>query len=150
MNENTIELAVNVNTKEYVYELYKQFITECILNNNSILTNEQNIFTLTNIQEVKKCFIDGSIKGNGSDYWSKIKNQFKDANYEVRLCFAHLNWLWYLPADDITVNTKSTTPKRILDTEAFKERFNTHKKDNFYPKEGIGSSGQYHKTNHSK
>jgi 5-methylcytosine-specific restriction protein B len=147
MNENTIELAVNVNTKEYVYELYKQFITECILNNNSILTNEQNIFTLTNLQEVKKYFIDGSIKGNGSDYWSKIKNQFKDANYEVRLCFAHLNWLWYLPADDITVNTKSTTPKRILDTEAFKERFNTHKKDNFYPKEGIGSSGQYHKTN---
>ena len=45
-------LAVNV--KEFVYELYKQFITECILNNNSILTNEQNIFTLTNLQEVKK------------------------------------------------------------------------------------------------
>ena len=32
------EIEINPNKAEYVYELYNQFINECILKNNSILT----------------------------------------------------------------------------------------------------------------
>jgi len=143
----TEQVEINPNTKEYVYELYNQFINECILKNNSILTNEEDVFSLPNLEQVKILFIDGALEGNESTYWEKVKKQFEEADYSVRLCFAHLNWLWYLPADDITIKTKKETPIRILDNLEFKAQFESCKKENFYPKQGIGSAGQYHKTN---
>jgi len=141
------QVEINPNKAEYVYELYNQFINECILKNNSILTNEDDIFSLPNLEIVKKLFIDGALEGNESTYWEKVKKQFEEADYSVRLCFAHLNWLWYLPANDIAIKTKKETPVRILDKPEFKAQFESCKKENFYPKQGIGSAGQYHKTN---
>ncbi|MBI9062751.1 MAG: AAA family ATPase [Marinilabiliaceae bacterium] len=142
-----METAINLETKEYVYVLYKEFVERCILNDHSVLTNEENIFSLENLDKVKQFFVDGSIKGGDNSYWDKIKSQFKDADYNVRLCFTHLNWLWYLPANDITTGAKNDTPFRILETSEFKQRFEQNKREQFYPKEGIGSAGQYHKTN---
>lgn len=138
---------LNVTTKDYVYELYNQFIEHCLLRDNSVLTHESDIFTSKNLFEVKKYFLDAAIEGNTENYWEKIKLQFQEANYEVRLCFTHLNWLWYLPANDIKPTTKQETPLLILETDDFITRFKEHQKDNYYPKVGIGSAGQYHKTN---
>ena len=65
----------------------------------------------------------------------------------MRLCFAHLNWLWYLPANDIKPETKRDTPSWILENEEFIERFNTNKKEQYFPQIGVGSAGLYYKTN---
>ncbi|MDI1255882.1 MAG: AAA family ATPase [Flavobacterium sp.] len=138
---------LNIKTKEYVYELYSQFIEHCLLQDNSILTNESDIFSISNLFKVKTYFLDAAIEGSGPSYWDKIKLQFQNANYEERLCFAHLNWLWYLPANDIRSDTKRDTPYLILDGEEFKIRFATSKKDGYFPEVGVGSAGQYHKTN---
>lgn len=138
---------LNTTTKEYVYDLYNQFIEECLLQDNSVLTQENDIFTLKNLFEVKTFFLDAAIEGNAATYWDKIKLQFHNANYEVRLCFAHLNWLWYLPANDIKPITKKDTPYWILNNEVFITRFDSNKKENYFPVKGIGSAGQYHKTN---
>lgn len=138
---------INIMNKEYVYELYNQFVLECLLQDNSILTDETTIFSLDNLFKVKACFLDEAIVGNASTYWDKIKLQFEKANYEERLCFAHLNWLWYLPANDIKPITKKDTPYWILADEEFINRFETNKKENYFPMVGIGSAGQYHKTN---
>ena len=137
----------NRNTQEYVYELYEQFIKHCLLNDNSVLTSESGIFTIQNLFKVKSYFLDAAIEGSGPSYWDKIKQQFQDANYEERLCFAHLNWLWYLPANDITSKTKEETPYWILESEEFKDRFTTNKNSDYFPHTGVGSAGQYHKTN---
>ncbi|WP_159017839.1 McrB family protein [Algibacter sp. L3A6] len=134
-------------SKQYVYQLYTNFVEHCLLKNNSVLTNENDIFSLSNLFKVKECFLDAAIEGNEKTYWDKIKTQFQDANYEVRLCFAHLNWLWYLPANDMKSETKRDTPYWILEKEEFTTRFNTNKKENYYPQVGVGSAGQYHKTN---
>ncbi|MFD1014410.1 McrB family protein [Winogradskyella rapida] len=133
--------------KQHVYQLYTNFIEHCLLKNNAALTNEEDIFSLENLFKVKACFLDKAIDGSGPSYWDKIKLQFQEANYQVRLCFVHLNWLWYLPANDIKPETKKDTPFWILKDEEFTERFNNNKKDNYFPLEGIGSAGQYHKTN---
>jgi 5-methylcytosine-specific restriction protein B len=140
------KVEINPSKAEYVYELYNQFVNECILKDNSVLTNEEDIFSLPNLEKVKNHFIDGAIEGNET-YWEKVKKQFEEADYSTRLCFAHLNWLWYLPANDITINTKKDTPLIILEKPEFKAQFESCKKENFYPKEGVGSAGQYHKTN---
>lgn len=138
---------INIHTHEYVYELYRQFVKECLLQNNSVLTNESEIFSIANLLKVKACFLDAAIQGSASTYWEKIALQFNDADYEVRLCFVHLNWLWYLPANDITADTKRDTPYWILKSEDFKTRFNDSKKEHYFPFVGVGSAGQYHKTN---
>ncbi|MCW3805670.1 McrB family protein [Plebeiibacterium marinum] len=142
-----MQTSTDINSKDYVYTLYNQFIDECVLKSNSILTNENDIFTLEALHEIKGRFIDGAIEGSESNYWEKIGQQFKDADYNVRLCFAHLNWLWYLPANDITTNAKQDTPYRILEHENYKQQFKESCIANFYPQVGIGSAGQYHKTN---
>lgn len=138
---------INISSPEYVYELYNQFVENCLLQDNSILTNEKDIVSLANLFKVKAYFLDAAIDGNAATYWDKIKLQFENANYEERLCFAHLNWLWNLPANDIKPITKKETPYWILADEDFKNRFETNKKDNYFPTVGIGSAGQYHKTN---
>lgn len=130
-----------------VYQLYDVFIEDCLLKNNSILTNEDDIFTLENLKKVKTCFLDSPIEGGAQNFWQKINQQFAAADYETKLCFAHLNWLWSLPAHDITADTKEKTPIWILDNEADIHRFNEHKRDSFFPEYGVGSTGQYHKTN---
>ncbi|RYG20769.1 MAG: AAA family ATPase [Chitinophagaceae bacterium] len=130
-----------------VYNLYDRFIDECLLQDDSILTQETNICTLTNFEEVKRRFIDGGIEGSDSNYWQKITEQFKGASYEVKLCFAHFNWLWSLAANDITVPTKRDTPKWILDIDDATKPFKDRLKNDYYPKDGVGSAGQYHKTN---
>ncbi|WP_452221283.1 McrB family protein [Lacinutrix salivirga] len=133
--------------KQHVYQLYNNFIKDCLLNDNSILTNEEDIFSLSNLFKVKEYFLDSAIEGNEKTYWDKIKTQFELANYKERLCFAHLNWLWYLPANDMKFETKRDTPYWILAEEENIARFNTHKKENYFPLHGVGSAGQYHKTN---
>ena len=137
----------DISTKDYVYELYHQFVKQCLLEDNSILTSEKTIVTIDNLFKVKAYFLDAAIDGNEATYWDKIKRQFQNASYEERLCFAHLNWLWYLPANDIKPITKKDTPYRILDSEEFRKRFEATKKENYFPAVGIGSAGQYHKTN---
>lgn len=140
---------MTANITHPVYQLYDAFIENCLLKNNSILTNEENIFTFENLKKVKSCFLDSPIEGSSQDFWQKIKKQFENADYETKLCFAHLNWLWNLPAHDITADTKEKTPIWILNEEAKADvrRFNEHKRDNFFPEYGVGSTGQYHKTN---
>ena len=138
---------MSIENREYVYTLYSQFIENCLLKDNSILSNEEQIVTLDNLFKVKAYFLDAAIEGSAETYWDKIKQQFQEASYEVRLCFTHLNWLWYLPANDITVNTKRDTPHWVLHKEEFITRFDKHKKENYFPLEGVGSAGQYHKTN---
>ena len=130
-----------------VYDLYDNFLDECLLKDNSILTKEKFICTLSNFEEVKRKFIDGGIEGSNSTYWEKINKQFSGASYEVKLCFAHFNWLWYLAADDITSATKRDTPKRILGIDEDTKHFTDRLTDDYYAKEGVGSAGQYHKTN---
>lgn len=130
-----------------VYQLYDVFIENCLLKNNSILTNEDDIFTLENLKKVKTCFLDSPIEGGAQNFWQKINQQFENEDYETKLCFAHLNWLWSLPASDLTPKFKEETPEKILNTIGNKQRFNENKRDSFFPEYGVGSTGQYHKTN---
>jgi 5-methylcytosine-specific restriction protein B len=130
-----------------VYNLYDRFIDECLLQDNSILTEENKICTLSNFEEVKRRFIDGGIEGSDSNYWQKITEQFRGASYEVKLCFAHFNWLWSLAASDISMPTKQENPEKILKIDDSANSFKDKLKNDCYPKDGVGSAGQYHKTN---
>ncbi|WP_339728655.1 McrB family protein [Maribacter stanieri] len=126
---------------EDVYKCYDQFINEFLLKGNSILTIEnQNILNETNINNCFKNFVENYNDEEGSNFDSKITQQFKDADLETRLVFSHAEWLWAFAVDDISFNKKIHYTRRtteISDDKLVK---------NIYPR-GFGSAGQWHTNN---
>lgn len=126
---------------EDVYKCYDQFISEFLLKGNSILTIEnQNILNETNINNCFKNFIENYNDEEGSNFDSKITQQFKNADLETRLVFSHAEWLWAFAVDDISYNKKIHYTRRT--TELSDEKL---VKD-IYPT-GFGSAGQWHTNN---
>lgn len=126
---------------EDVYKCYDQFINEFLLKDNSILTIEhQKILNETNINNCFKNFVENFNDKQGSNFDAKVTDQFKDADLETRLVFAHAEWLWAFAVDDIGYNKKLHYTKRT--TELSDDELIT----DVYP-EGFGSAGQWHTNN---
>lgn len=126
---------------EDVYKCYDQFINEFLLKGNSILTIEhQKILNETNINNCFKNFVENFNDKQGSNFDAKVTDQFKDADLETRLVFAHAEWLWAFAVDDIGYNKKLHYTKRT--TELSDDELIT----DVYP-EGFGSAGQWHTNN---
>jgi 5-methylcytosine-specific restriction protein B len=122
-----------------VYTLYDRFIDEFLLKGNSILSAHQNIL---NDQSIEKCiqyFVENYDEGLNS-FDEKIAKQFTDAAIDIKLVFAHAEWLWAYSVDDISIERKKHYTVRttnIPDAEL---------NQNVYPR-GFGSAGQWHTNN---
>lgn len=121
-----------------VYSLFNEFIERTILLDNSFLTDEESIITIESLDDCINRFIINYQDGDG-DYYQKIKRQFKEANYETILTFAHVNWLWSMSPSDFKSSTKKSTPRRIL-TELGVEK-QVQFRDGLYPNGGFGDAG---------
>ncbi len=131
---------MKVNSASQVYDLYNQFIEVCILQSNSLLTNDTDIFTIPIIDEVIDRFITKGIVG-GDNFETKIRKQFEDADYKTLLFFAHANWLWAMSPSDITQWRKQQVVIDVLndpDIVLHQDKF---------PNQGFGSAGQWHRQN---
>ncbi len=126
---------------EDVYKCYDQFVNEFLIKGNSILTvNHQNILSETTINSCFKNFVENYNDEQGSNFDSKVIQQFKDADLDTRLVFAHAEWLWAFAVDDIGYHKKLHYTKRtteLKDDELVKD---------IYPV-GFGSAGQWHTNN---
>ena len=124
-----------------VYKCYDQFINEFLLKGNSILTIEhQNILNATTINNCFKNFVENYNDDQGSNFDSKIIQQFKDADLDTRLVFAHAEWLWAFAVDDIGYQKKMHYTIRT--TELKEDELTKY----IYPV-GFGSAGQWHTNN---
>ncbi|MDN3687400.1 McrB family protein [Cyclobacterium jeungdonense] len=123
---------------EDVYEHLQTFLSEFIIQRNSILSNTPNVLTRATLQNCFKNYVE-NFKGGGESFGSKVKAQFKDADLETKLVFAHAEWLWGFAVRDISVWRKQEQTKRTtgLSNEELKD---------VYP-EGFGNAGMYHKNN---
>jgi len=124
-----------------VYELYNEFINTCILQDNSLLTDEQDVFTIKSLDDCIQRFIVKYLEGSDS-YDNKIKKQFEGASYETRLVFAHANWLWCMAPSDFRKAFKKEVAVNVLG-----EHLTSPIKDNVFPDRGCGSAGPYLKYN---
>lgn len=126
---------------EDLYEYYDQFIIEFLLKGKSILTVEhQEILNETTINNCIENFVENYNDDQRSNFDSKVTQQFKDADLDTRLVFAHAEWLWAFAVDDISYNKKLHYTKRtteLSDEELVKD---------IYPV-GFGSAGQWHTNN---
>jgi len=123
---------------EDIYAHFKTFLSEFIIEGNSILSDQDNVL---NTSTLKNCFNNyvENYKEGGESFGSKIQAQFKEADLETKLVFAHAEWLWGFGVMDISVWRKKEQTKRTtgLSNEDLKD---------VYP-EGFGNAGMYHKNN---
>ena len=99
-----------------VYDLYTEFINTCILQGNSLFTDDNDIFTIQIVDEVIKRFITNGIVG-GDTFETKIRKQFEGADYQTLLFFAHANWLWAMSPSDITHWRKQQVVKDVMNDQ---------------------------------
>lgn len=126
---------------EDIYKFYDLFINEFLLNGNSILTvDKQNILNENSINNCFKYFVENYDDEKGSNFDSKVKQQFKDADLETKLVFAHAEWLWAFAVDDISYNKKLHYSRRSTGLSDEKLVLD------IYPV-GFGSAGQWHTNN---
>ena len=124
---------------ENLYALFNQFADEFLLKGDSILTDDKGILTDQTLQDCFNCYIENFKSGNDR-FGDKIIEQFKNADHNTKLVFAHAEWLWAFSVDDKTQWRKKEFTKRttgITDESLLKE---------VYPK-GFGSAGLWHNQN---
>jgi len=131
---------MKVNSALPVYDLYTQFIETCILQGNSLLTDDKDIFTIAVADEVIDRFITKGLVG-GDNFETKIRKQFDGADYKTLLFFAHANWLWAMSPSDITQWRKQQVVKDVMNDQGI-----VLHQDKF-PAQGFGSAGQWHRQN---
>src|SRR5690606_38992179 len=118
-----------------VYELFDVFISTCILTNDSFLTDEKDVVTVTAIDDCIDRFIVKVIEGKDS-FENKIRRQFDGAPYETILSFAHVNWLWCMSPSDFQKSYKKNVASWILG-----DAKRVPIKEDIYPDGGFGDAG---------
>jgi 5-methylcytosine-specific restriction protein B len=122
-----------------LYELYDRFIQDFLFDKNSILSNHKDILSQSSLQSVIHHFLDEYEAGDAS-FDEKIEKQFRDADINTRLVFAHAEWLWAYSVKDITQKTKKRYAERSTKLES--ENLN----NDVFPV-GFGSAGRWHTNN---
>lgn len=123
-----------------VYEHFDTFLKQCVLGKDSYITEDESIFTLENLNACVSAFVNNPDTSDRS-FDEKAHDQFKEANDQVKLVFAHCIWLWSLAASDMTQSGKKNAVTRFLG-----DNYVDRLKDVFL-EGGIGSAGQWHKQN---
>lgn len=127
-----------------VYENYTGFVENFILHGKSYVTqgdDEKEILTKENLSEVLNRYVEKYDGTKGKSFTDKVIGQFDGAAYEVKLLFAHAEWLWAMAVDDIGSNTKKWVIERIIGDE-----FKNKVRADIAP-QGFGSAGTFHKNN---
>jgi hypothetical protein len=121
-----------------IYEAFECFKESFLLNGKSIFTGKE-VLNEDNLELIIKGF-DENRDNSKESFDEKIKRQIDDKE-EVKELFAHAIWFWGIFASDMRQDSKVKDVSNWLNKDIYTE------KSKFSFKEGIGSTGQYHKTN---
>jgi 5-methylcytosine-specific restriction protein B len=123
-----------------VYNHFDKFLQQCILKNDSYITQDPGIFTIDNLNACVTAFVDSPDTGD-RNFDEKSKDQFSKTSKATKDVFAHFIWLWSMPASDMTGSGKKGAVLRFLGDDHDQELTNV------FIDGGIGSAGQRHKIN---
>jgi hypothetical protein len=122
-----------------IYDAIECFKQRFLVNHMSIFTDSE-VFTQDNLAIIVDRFVNNPDESNSS-FDEKIKKQLGE-KIEVHELFAHVIWLWSIFASDMTQEGKiNDINKWLPEDKKISNKFL------FVFNHGIGSTGQYHKTN---
>ncbi len=126
-----------------IYDAFDDFKQRFLIEKKSIFNLEDTSIILSkdNIDYIIENFIKKPDEGKG-DFDTKIKKQLKEAEANVKILFAHAIWLWSIFSSDMKKAGKMKDINKWLpDNKPINDDCE------FIFDYGIGSTGQYHKTN---
>jgi len=106
------------------YEVFSDFMDRCLLNDQSLIWPEKNVWTLENLKKIKVNFIDNPIMGG--EFWDKLFNQFSDLNDDCWRILADAFFVYTLPSTYMKPEKKyeyinKVCEQRNLELPDFKE-----------------------------
>lgn len=124
-------------------EMFDKFNDTFLKNKKSIFTDEE-VLTESNLDFLKKNFVQNPDETENKNFDIKIKEQFEKANNNQKDLMANIIWLWRLP------------PKKVIARKQYFEKFFENLKssikieknpDLFSDFEGFANTGTYYNTN---
>jgi len=133
-NNKLIQNCIMKNKEaQEIYDLLDTFIQVCIIKNDSLITDQKELFTLVATNEAVEKYVENPDVGTG-DFEEKTMKQFKGASRESKIVFAHAIWLWGMAPQDFVRSSKMHFPKFILE-----DGINLN--EEAFPHKGFGSAG---------
>jgi len=91
---------------QQLYDMFETFKNECLIGDQSILWPEKNLWTLENILEIKRRFIDSPIITTDLSFEDKLLEQMKGASSELWGVVSEIYFIYFLPSSFITLDKK--------------------------------------------
>ncbi|MGM0549368.1 MAG: McrB family protein [Bacillota bacterium] len=106
------------------YEVFSDFMDRCLLNDQSLIWPEKNVWTLENLKKIKVDFVD--TPKIGGEFWDKLFNQFSELNDDCWRILADAFFVYTLPSTYMKPERKyeyinKVCEKRNLELPDFKD-----------------------------
>jgi 5-methylcytosine-specific restriction protein B len=95
-----------------LYPAMREFATECLLRDGSVLQPGQTLWTPQNLDELDRSFVQNPDEGEGT-YYVKLGQQVARGSPDSRKLMAELHWLLFAFPSDITSSTKEDRVREI-------------------------------------
>jgi len=95
-----------------LYPAMREFATECLLRDGSVLQPGQTLWTPQNLDELDRSFVQNPDEGEGT-YYVKLGQQVARGSPDSRKLMAELHWLLFAFPSDITPSTKEDRVREI-------------------------------------
>jgi hypothetical protein len=89
-----------------LYDVFKDFLRQCLLENHSLLWPDKIIWTLENVTEVKKRMVESPIMGKDLSFKEKLKRQMTGCAPEHWAIICDVYYVYFLPSLFTKLQTK--------------------------------------------
>jgi 5-methylcytosine-specific restriction protein B len=88
-----------------LYPAMRDFASECLLRDGSLLQPGQTLWTSRNLEELDRTFVQNPDEGDGT-YYVKLRQQVEAGSPDSRKLIAELHWLLFVFPSDMNASTK--------------------------------------------
>ncbi|MCP4537118.1 MAG: AAA domain-containing protein [Chloroflexi bacterium] len=93
---------------ELLYDAFEQFLNRCILNNQSLLWPNEEVWTPENVAEVKRQMVDAPALGEDLSFEDKLKEQMTGVSPQHWMILCDVYYVYFLPSSFITLEKRHT------------------------------------------
>ncbi|MFW5981168.1 MAG: AAA family ATPase [bacterium] len=95
------------------YEVFKQFMERCLVEDNSLIWPDMEVWNLENLEMIKTNFIDNPLEGG--HFWDKVFEQFSNLNEGCWRILADALLVYTLPSSYMKPERKYGYIKKVCD-----------------------------------
>lgn len=91
---------------EILYKVFRDFLSQCLIQNRSLLWKEKKVWTLENLYKVKERMIDSPVLGRELSFEEKLEKQMSGSSPNEWAIICDTYYIYFLPSTHITFKKK--------------------------------------------